>query len=405
MTEAQQRAGYAVVERLQELGHTAYYAGGCVRDRLLGRPANDVDVATSASPKEVRRAFKRTIPVGIQFGIVVVVIDREEIEVATFRADGDYHDGRRPDSVRFTDPQEDASRRDFTVNGLFYDPLADAVHDFVDGARDMVRGVVRAIGDPVARFDEDRLRVLRAPRFAATLGFVIDPATAAAARACAAEVTVVAQERIYAELEKMFKRPTRARGMVLCHELDLLRHVLPETQADLPRVLRTLDAVEPDAPLTTVWAAVLQLVGPQGAEAALRRLRASNKTIKRVVALLTGLETSRALPTWSVARQKRALAGPEWEELPELLRAVALAVGDDLESLRYLQARRRAYAAETSPAGLHAQPLLTGAHLQQAGIKPGRQFGVLLGQVADAQREGRVATPAEALSLALSLAD
>jgi poly(A) polymerase len=404
MSAREEEAGLAVVRRLHELGHTAYYAGGCVRDQLLGRPANDIDVATNARPEQVQAAFKRTIPMGIQFGIVVVRWKGISIEVATFRADGEYHDGRRPDSVRYTDAQEDASRRDFTVNGLFYDPLEQRVHDFVGGAADLRRGVVRAIGDPAARFEEDKLRVLRAPRFAATLGFVIDPATAEAARQRAPEVAVVAQERIHAELVKLLKKPTRARGIVLCQELGLLEHVLPETQADLPRVLRTLDALAPHAPLTTVWASLLQLAGPKGAEAALRRLRAANKEIKRVVALLEALEQARGLPQLGVAEQKRALVKPEWEELPELLRATALAAGADLESLRYLQQRQRAFLAEQSPASPSARPLIMGADLQAVGIAPGPVFGRVLRQVGDAQLEGRVTTADEALALALSLA-
>ena len=399
-----ERAALGVVERLRALGHEAYFAGGCVRDRLLGRAASDVDVATSARPEEVRRAFKRTIPVGIQFGIVIVLHERDRVEVATFRVDGDYQDGRRPTSVQFTSAEEDARRRDFTVNGLFWDPLEDRVLDFVGGVDDITRGLIRAIGDPQARFDEDRLRILRAPRFAAALGFQLDPATAAAARARAGEVRVISPERIHAELVKMLDKPTRARGAALCRELGLFEAVLPEATLDPPRAERALASLPPDAPRELAWAALLHPAGPAASEAALRRLRASNQERELVTALVAALPAAQGLAERSLAEQKRLLRRPEWELVPELLRATELAGEGDLEPYRYLRLRQAAYAADHGPAGLRAAPLLRGGDLQGAGLAPGPHFSRLLAAAEEAQLLGRVRTREEALALALDLA-
>src|SRR5579883_3380299 len=171
-----------VVSRLREKGHEAYFAGGYFRDRFLGRRPNDVDVATSAEPGQVQAIFTRTVPVGVQFGVIKAVFGDEHVEIATFREDEGYTDGRRPTGVKFSGPEADARRRDFTINGVFWDPVTEKSLDFVGGEEDLEKGVVRAIGDPDARFDEDRLRILRAPRFAGRLGFRIDAATAAPAR-------------------------------------------------------------------------------------------------------------------------------------------------------------------------------------------------------------------------------
>ena len=401
MSTPEERAALVVCERLRALGHQAYFAGGSVRDRLLGRPASDVDVATSAPPEEVRRAFKRTIPVGIQFGIVIVLQDQHKIEVATFRVDGDYQDGRRPSSITFSSAEEDARRRDFTVNGLFWDPVEDRVLDWVGGVADIARGLVRAIGDPDARFDEDKLRILRAPRFAARLGFQLHPATAAAARRRAAEVAVVSPERIHQELVKVLESPTRARGVALCRELGLLPVVLPEVGPDAARAERALGLLPPGASRELAWAALLHLAGPEATDAALRRLRASNQERELAAALVAALPAARGLCELSVAEQKRLLRRPEWEHVPALLRATALAGEGDLEPCRYLRARQAAYAADLSPAGLRAPPLVKGADLQGAGLRPGPSFGRILAAVEAAQLEGRVRTRDEALELAL----
>ncbi|HEY8966793.1 MAG TPA: CCA tRNA nucleotidyltransferase, partial [Candidatus Methylacidiphilales bacterium] len=225
-------ASLAVVRRLQEAGHIAYFAGGCVRDRLLGREPHDYDVATDAPPERVQSLFPRTTGlVGKAFGVICVIERGAQVEVATFRQDLDYVDGRRPIGVRFVTPEEDARRRDFTVNGLFYDPIADRVIDFVGGRADLEAKTIRAIGEPRARFAEDKLRLLRAVRFAVALGFEIEAGTWAALRELAPEIAVVSPERIRDELDKIWSGPDPARGLDLLDQSGLLAAVLPEIAA------------------------------------------------------------------------------------------------------------------------------------------------------------------------------
>ena len=221
-----------VVRQLRAAGHTALFAGGCVRDLLLGRPAKDYDVATTATPDQVRRLFghKRTLPVGASFGVIIVLGPREagHVEVATFRTEGPYQDGRRPSSVAFCTPEEDARRRDFTINGMFYDPMETRVLDFVGGEADLSSRVVRAIGDPHERVREDKLRMLRAVRFAATLDFALDPTTAEAIREMAGQLIIVSAERIAQELKKMLVDRHRRRAIELSESTELLPIILPE---------------------------------------------------------------------------------------------------------------------------------------------------------------------------------
>lgn len=216
---------------LQGAGFTAYWAGGCVRDAMLGREPKDYDVATSATPDQVRElfGFKRTLPIGASFGVITVLGPKSagQIEVATFRRDGGYSDGRRPDSVEFTDAQEDAVRRDFTINGMFFDPATEQVIDFVGGREDIERRVIRAIGDPDKRIEEDKLRMLRAVRFAATYEFILDPKTQDALATRAAEIKVVSGERIGAEVSRMLNHPTFRIAIEKLQETGLWRYILP----------------------------------------------------------------------------------------------------------------------------------------------------------------------------------
>lgn len=217
-----------MVGRLRAAGHDAYLAGGCVRDRLLGREPLDYDVATSAPPEAVQRLFRRTVPVGVQFGVVLVIERGMRFEVATFRSDEAYVDGRRPSAVHFGSLEDDAARRDFTVNALYEDPLSGEVHDLVGGIADLRAGVIRAIGDPHARIAEDRLRMLRAVRFAARLGFRIDPDTRAAVVAAAPTLPDIAAERIGDEIVKLLTEGNARRGFALLADTTLLDVVLPE---------------------------------------------------------------------------------------------------------------------------------------------------------------------------------
>ena len=211
---ARRAFAFEVVDRLQRAGHRALWAGGCVRDLLMDREPSDYDVATDATPDRVMGLFRRTIPVGVSFGVVRVLGPREAgaVEVATFRSDGRYDDGRRPQSVTFGTPEADARRRDFTINGMFLDPVRDEILDLVGGKKDLEARVLRAIGDPIERFAEDKLRLLRAVRFAARLGFELEQSTKAAIASMAGEVRVVSAERIAEELRKMLVHPSRGRG-------------------------------------------------------------------------------------------------------------------------------------------------------------------------------------------------
>jgi poly(A) polymerase len=218
------------VKRLRAAGHTAYFAGGCVRDMLRGVEPNDYDVATSARPEEVRKLFPHTVAVGAQFGVILVLEDGQRFEVATFRSDAAYVDGRRPSGVTFSSPEQDARRRDFTVNGLFYDPIEERVIDFVGGRSDIERRLIRAIGEPCQRFEEDKLRMLRCVRCASTLGFEIERQTFAAVRSMAPQIKVVSAERIRDELIKMWTGPNGGRGLRLLDESGLLHEILPEIE-------------------------------------------------------------------------------------------------------------------------------------------------------------------------------
>ena len=238
-----------IVARLQQAGFAAFWVGGCVRDFLLGRPAQDFDIATDAKPEQVEALFPRTIPVGKKFGVIIVVVDDQQFQVATFRAEADYQDGRRPETVVFANAQADAARRDFTVNGLFYDPLTEQIHDWVGGEADLHAHVIRTIGAPEERFGEDHLRMLRAVRFAARLGFTIERETFAAIQRLAPKIRLISAERVRDELVKLFARPVAlaacaapsnnsrepyfpaARGLSLLQESGLLAHVLPELAA------------------------------------------------------------------------------------------------------------------------------------------------------------------------------
>ncbi|HYR58433.1 MAG TPA: CCA tRNA nucleotidyltransferase, partial [Chthoniobacteraceae bacterium] len=231
MSDSLENSARSIVRRLQDAGFTALYAGGCVRDRLLGAEPHDYDVATDAKPEQVQALFRRTVAVGAHFGVICVIEDGREFQVASFRADGLYLDGRHPETVTFSTPELDAQRRDFTINGLFFDPIAERLIDYVGGQRDLEARVLRAIGNAADRFREDRLRMLRAVRLATVLGFEIEPATWRAVRENAPHIRDVSAERIREELVKIFLAPARVRGWDLLDESGLMREILPELEA------------------------------------------------------------------------------------------------------------------------------------------------------------------------------
>jgi poly(A) polymerase len=386
-----------VVTRLREKGHEAYFAGGYFRDRFLGRRPNDVDVATSARPEEVRGIFQRTVPVGVQFGVIRAVFGDMDIEIATFRADEAYEDGRRPTAVRYSSAEEDAKRRDFTINGVFWDPVARKSMDFVGGAEDLVRGVIRAIGEPDARFDEDKLRILRAPRFAGRLGFRIDEKTTESARRRAAEVKLVSQERVRDELEKMLVDPNRARTLALVRSLGLAPVVLPALDAgalDLAeRVLAELPRRK--IPSELAWAALGAGASAEMVDKLLVDLRCSNKEREDAVSLVREAPRVLGISALRLADQKRLLLREDAALVLELARALSLAGSGDLEPVRVARLRRAAFLAERGSTALSSQPLLRGGDLKDLGLKPGPRFRELLQLAEDARLEGIARTREE----------
>jgi poly(A) polymerase len=428
-TDRQERAA-SVVRRLRDAGHTAYFAGGCVRDRLLGRTPADYDVATSAPPEVVRALFPRTVPVGVQFGVVLVLLGDERVEVATFRADDAYVDGRRPVAVHFGTAEEDAQRRDFTINALYWDPLTDEIIDFVGGRADLAAGTIRAIGDARARIAEDRLRMLRAVRLAARFGFTIDPATHAAIVAAAPTVVDMAAERIGDEIVKVLTEGRARRGFELLAETSLLDAVLPEVAAmrgvrqdpdhhpegDVwVHTLLLLAQLEPGVRETLALGALLHDVGKppcaavrdgritfwrhpaRGAEMAVaicQRLRRSRETWERVAYLVTNHLRLVQAPEMRLATLKRMLAEDGFDELLELARMDALAATRDLRFVEFCE-RKRDELRET----VRPPRLLTGDDLIALGYRPGPTIGRILHAVEDAQLGGEIHTRDEALAL------
>jgi tRNA nucleotidyltransferase/poly(A) polymerase len=388
-----------IVQKLRAAGFEALWAGGCVRDELLGLGPKDYDVATSATPDQIRDLFgrRRTLAIGAAFGVVTVLGPRPagQIEVATFRTDAAYSDGRHPDSVTFTDAQHDAQRRDFTINGLFFDPVVNEVVDYVDGQEDLKRRVIRAIGDPRLRLSEDKLRMLRAVRFAATFGFEIDPATLHAIQQMAAEITAVSAERIGMEIRRMLLDPSRATALRLMRESDLLAHVLPEV-AGLPAELwqQTLIRLgrlhSPTLPLAL--AALVLAVDDADVGAMGRRLRYTNKEIERTSWLIGHLMTAAHAAAAPWPKLQRILVHDGAGELVALLETVS---DPDDAALAFCR-ERLAWPAER----LNPPPLVDGAGLIQHGLAPGPQFSALLEQIRDAQLNGEIHTREEALALA-----
>jgi poly(A) polymerase len=426
-----------IVRRLRAAGHEALLAGGCVRDLLLSRSPKDYDVATSATPREVLALFPKALTVGEAFGVVIVIEDTSEIEVATFRSDAAYTDGRHPDAVAFTDARHDALRRDFTINGMFLDTQTGRVVDYVGGQEDLKAGLIRAIGDPRQRFLEDHLRMLRAVRFASELGFTIDPGTAAAAGELAPKIAGTSGERVAAELERILIAPPagRRRGLELADELGLLEVLLPEVRAmkgvvQGPDVhpegdvfVHTLSAVEVlrEPTLELALATLLHDVGKprtavmrdgrwtfyghaelgeKMAEQVCHRLRLSNYQTGRVTWLVRQHMRLISAGEMREARLKRLFAESGFLDLAELWRADCLASGGTAEGYDALMARYRALEA----AGVSPPPLITGHDLIALGLEPGPVFRTILDEVYDAQLEGRARTREEALALARRIA-
>ena len=420
-----------LLTRLREVGFTAYYAGGCVRDRLLGLEPKDYDIASSARPEDVQRLFPRTFAVGAHFGVVVVHESGHDFEVATFRSDGAYVDGRRPEGVVFSSPQLDAERRDFTINGLFYDPIAEEVIDFIGGRTDLAARVLRAIGDPVARFREDRLRLLRAVRFAAVLDFEIEPATWQALLAHAGDIHEVSAERIREELVKIFLSPARVRGFDLLVASGLMEQILPEItalrgceqppqfhpegdvfvhtramlgllpeQVSLPLVFGVLfhDIGKPPTfavdPTGRIRFNGHDKVGAEMTQRIMERLRFSRAETEATVSAVANHMVFKDVQDMRVAKLKRFMARDGFDDELELHRVDCTSSHGMLDNLTFLLAKRDEFAA----APLIPPPLITGHDLKMLGLKPGPHFKGILDAVSERQLEGTLTSHEDALA-------
>lgn len=393
-------AAVHVVKKLVDAGHVAYFAGGCVRDRLMGHDPTDYDIATSAKPNEVARIFPRVQTVGESFGVMLVRVRSHTIQVATFRTEGVYSDGRHPDMVEFSDAHHDATRRDFTINGVFENPLTGEIIDYVGGRADLEGKIIRAIGDAQARLREDRLRMLRAVRFAARFGFSIDPETADAIRRGAEQLQGVSRERIGQEVKRMLADPNRAVAAWEMQALGLDEQVLREPGQRVP--LTRLSALPEDALFTTALAAWVLDRHPNKPPAELKAIAdhwadglvLSNEERAAVVDALAVYATLMGeWPHIGIARQKRLAAGPAFESGLTLLQATDRDV--------YTAVRRR--VAELAKTDLAPAPLIDGADLISLGLTPGPMFSRLLEAVYDSQLEGTVRTKQEALGMARTL--
>ena len=428
-------AAVEVIRKLREHKHQAYLVGGCVRDIVLGREPQDWDVATDATPDDVMRIFPETYAVGAQFGVVLVPYEengaKRTIEVATFRSDGKYTDGRHPDEVRFTKTaEEDVRRRDFTINGLLLDPLdGEKLLDYVGGRKDIDAGIIRTIGEAERRFNEDKLRMLRAVRFAARFGYQVEAKTMQAMRESAPKIHQVSRERVRDELTKMLTEGKARRAFELLDESKLLHEVLPEIEnekgVEQPpqfhpegdvwvHTLMLLEGLKAGGSPTLAWGALLHdvgkpptfrrapdrirfdnhaEVGAKMAEAICQRLRMSNDDTEQIAAIVSQHMKFPELPKMRESTLKRFLRQPKFDEHLEMHRLDCLSSHRDLTLYEFAKEK----LATTPPEQIRPQPLLTGHDLIAAGYAAGPRFKEMLSEVEDAQLEGAVKSKEEAM--------
>ena len=390
-----------VVSKLRDAGYASFFAGGCVRDMLLNVVPKDFDIATSAEPNQVREVFghNRTLANGQSFGVITVLGAKpHQVEVATFRNDGEYSDGRRPDSVTFSSPEEDAQRRDFTINGMFYDPLEKRVIDYVGGEEDLAAQCIRAIGNPAERIEEDRLRMLRAVRFAATYDFAIEDATLHAIQERHGKIVSVSQERITHELLRMLTKPmARVRALSLLAETRLLEAVLPTVASVSPdrweRIQRVVAAIEPnDASLVlaALWGEAGLTV--KAVSTRCRELKLSNEQRKLVAWIAQHSSTLLSADELKFSELQPLLIQEEVESAIALLEAIANTDGTSRSHIDHCRAK-----LDLPPEQLNPEPLVRGEDLMEAGISPGPQFSKLLAMARAAQLDGDVADKAAAM--------
>jgi putative nucleotidyltransferase with HDIG domain len=424
-------AAKRVAGKLIDAGYVAYFAGGCVRDALLGKMANDFDIATSATPEQVAGIFPNADAIGAHFGVMLVKVKvkgqdkRGSFEVATFRTDGSYHDGRRPESVEFSSPAEDAQRRDFTVNGLFQDTLTDEVIDFVNGQADLKAGILRAIGKAEERFQEDALRLMRAVRFATSLGFDIEPATWQAICENAHLLEKISIERIRAEFSRIIVSPNRRRGIELLVDSGLIKYFLPE-------VLDLIGCEQPpqwhpegdvyvhtcimlemlgnkEVPISLALSVLLHDigkpatytydeeddrirfnghdgVGAEMSEEILRRMKYPNETIEDVRMMVANHMNFMHVKQMKVSKLKRFMSRDTFDHEIELHRVDCASSNGFTENYDFVIEKREEFANEP----LIPEPLITGRDLMELGLSPGPKFKEMLTAVQNEQLEGRL---------------
>ncbi len=427
-----------IVKTLGEKGHEAFFVGGCVRDALLGVECDEIDIATGATPEQIRRAFPKTVAVGESFGVVLVIKGDARFEVATFRRESSYGDGRHPERVYYTEnPEEDVRRRDFTINGMLYDPLSGELYDYAGGLGDLERRLVRTIGDPRARFGEDRLRMMRAARFASCLGFELDGAALSAIRGEAAAISVVSGERIREELVKILTRRNPGNGLRLLSSSGLLEHVLPEVER--MRGVRQPPQFHPEGDVFEHTCLVMDMlhgntggrcseelavaallhdvgkpptysesdrirfnghdkVGARMSEHICRRLRFSRKQTRRISELI--LEHLKFKDVFNMRKStlKRFLSLPYFEEHMQMHLADCMASHGQTDAYDFIREKMEEYGREE----IKPPPLLGGRDLIDLGYSPGPVFSEILGKVEELQLENRVSSKEEAIEFVLS---
>jgi poly(A) polymerase len=425
-----EKAARKIAERLRDRGHIAYFAGGCVRDMVRGLTPKDYDIATDARPENVRTLFPRTYAVGAHFGVIIVLEDGFQFEVATFRSDEAYIDGRHPIAVHFSSPEEDARRRDFTINGMFLDPASDQVIDLVGGQVDIGAKLVRAIGEPAQRFAEDRLRMLRAVRFATALDYQIDKRTWDALVASASSINQISAERIREELVRIFLSSNRVRGWDLLDASGLMSAILPELEAmkgvlqpeqfhpegDVFVHTRLMLSLLPESVSIPLVFAVLfhdvakpvtarvdetgrirfnehDRIGAEMTEAIMRRLRFSGAEIEATVEMVRQHMVFKDAPKMRIAKLKRFMARPTFDEELELHGVDCESSHRMLDNYEFLVSKREEFANEP----IIPPPLVRGDDLIAFGLKPGPKFGEILEAVETRQLEGKLRTRDEAL--------
>jgi tRNA nucleotidyltransferase/poly(A) polymerase len=432
--QKRQQAALQIVSHLVSSGYTALFAGGCVRDMVLfGESSGDIDIATNATPQTVSGLFANTIGIGAQFGVVIVVQSGIPFEVATFRSDIGTSDGRHPGRVVFTDAKHDAFRRDFTINGMFYNPLTGTIDDYVDGRRDLESGVIRAIGDPRDRFREDYLRLLRAIRFAARFSFIIHEETWSAIKDNAASIARISPERIFGELDRMLRQPHPDRALTLCAESGLLKAVLPEVHDSIgveqppefhpegdvfTHTVKALGFMAPDPSPTLAWSVLLHDIGKKStlrkldrlrfnghdqvgarmAKGILKRLRASSDLIESTATCIEHHMHFMNVTSMRLATLKRLLSRPTILDELELHRVDCLASHGNIDNVTFVRKRLDEFAQER----IKPSPLLRGNDLILLGMTPGPLFSTILREIYDLQLDEKIATRDEAIEVVKS---